>query len=111
PLLERAVTQAAADQCKVHQSLRIACLAEAELLAGNVNRAAALGEDARQLARSHGERGAEGYILRILGDIEAVRRSDDPGSALNLYEQALSRAKGLAMRPLRARWHAALGRH
>jgi class 3 adenylate cyclase/tetratricopeptide (TPR) repeat protein len=98
-LLEQAVRQAAENRCLTGQSLRIALLAEAEMKIGRERRAAELCQEALRLARTHGERPAEGHVLRILGDIAAETDINVPDLPA-LYEQALSIANELSMRPL-----------
>lgn len=108
-LLDQAVRQAAADRCLTRQSLRVAFLAEAELISGRKSRAAELGQEALRLARAHGERPAEGHVLRILGDIAVETDIDDPNLPA-LYEQALAIANKFSMRPLQAQCHLKIGR-
>ena len=100
PLLEQGVSQAAADRCFAQQALRVGWLAEARLLGGHRVPAIELGEEALRLARNYKEPLAEGHVLRILGDIAVARGSDDYLRGLDCYEQALSIAGRLSMRPL-----------
>jgi tetratricopeptide (TPR) repeat protein len=74
-------------------------------------------EDASQFAeralthaRDHHERGNEAWALRLLGDI--ARQYDMPAveAAETSYQQALSLADELGMRPLVAHCHLGLGR-
>jgi hypothetical protein len=108
-LLDQVVRQAPADRFLWHQSLRVAFLAEAELISGRKSRAAELGQDALHLARAHGERPAEGHVLRILGDIAVETDIDDPNVPA-FYEQALAIADEFSMRPLQAQCHLKIGR-
>lgn len=100
-LLDQAVRQATENRCLTGQSLRIAFLAEAEMRNGRERRASELCQEALHLARVHGERPAEGHVLRILGNIAAETDIAAPGLPA-LYEQALSIANELSMRPLQA---------
>lgn len=65
------------------------------------------------LARARKERGWEGWILRLLGEIHALAgaagASLAAASAGRHYRQALEIAEALGMRPLAARCHLALG--
>ena len=63
-----------ATRCNTRLSLRIAYLAEAELLDGKADLASELAGEALQLAKTYGERPAEGHVHRLLGDI-AWRRT------------------------------------
>jgi class 3 adenylate cyclase/tetratricopeptide (TPR) repeat protein len=108
-LLDQVVRRAPADRFLWHQSLRVACLAEAELISGRKSRAAELGQEALRLARAHGERPAEAHVLRILGDIAVETDIDDPNLPA-FYKQALAIANEFSMRPLQAQCHLKIGR-
>jgi tetratricopeptide (TPR) repeat protein len=86
-------------------------LGEAHLLAGRLEEAQALAEQALAHARAHQERGHQAYALRLLGDIAARREPQPPESALAeaYYRQALALADELGMRPLQAHCHVGLG--
>jgi tetratricopeptide (TPR) repeat protein len=100
-LLEQVVQDSNASRCHTRLSLRMANLAEAELLAGNEARASDLADRALSLAESYGERPAEGYVRRLLGDI-ALRANDDEAAASTYYEQALAIARRHSMLALEA---------
>jgi tetratricopeptide (TPR) repeat protein len=100
PLLEQGVSQAAADRCFAQQALRVGWLAEAKLLARHLTHAAELGEEALRLARNYKEPLAEGHVHRILGDIAVAKNPRDLARGFECYEQALSIAELLSMRPL-----------
>jgi hypothetical protein len=82
----------------------VACLG-----AGRVEDAARLAADALALARERGERGDEGWALRLAGDTAAARRPAEVPEAVAAYRQALAIAEALEMRPLAARAHLGLG--
>jgi tetratricopeptide (TPR) repeat protein len=84
-------------------------LGEAQLLAGRLEEAQALAEQALTLARAHQERGHQAYALRLLGDIGAQRQSPEAELAEAHYRQALALAEELGMRPLVAHCHLGLG--
>jgi hypothetical protein len=109
-LLEQSIQQAATERRVVHQSLRMGRLAEAELLAGQTERAAKLADDALHLARLRRERPAEAHILRILGDVAMIAAPKNLDWPLARYREALSVAQQLGMQPLQARCHDALAR-
>ena len=108
-LLEQGVNQASADRCFAQQALRLGWLAEARLLAGQLTLAAELGEEALRLARRYKEALSEGHVLRIRGDI-ASRSSGKLAGGLQCYEQALSIAERLDMRPLQVKCLEAIAR-
>jgi tetratricopeptide (TPR) repeat protein len=91
------------------QSLRVAYLGEAYLLAGRLDDAMALAVRALDLAREHKERGWEAYALRLLGEIVAQRDRPKIESAEEHYRQAYTLAERLGMRPLVAHCHLGLG--
>jgi ATP/maltotriose-dependent transcriptional regulator MalT len=97
-LLEQAV-EATAQRGAVH-ALRVAHLAEARLLAGDVGKAQELATLALDAARARGERAHEAYALRVVGQVAATRRN------LDVAEQHLRAAAELAdelgMAPLAA---------
>jgi class 3 adenylate cyclase/tetratricopeptide (TPR) repeat protein len=100
-LLEQVVRDSTATRCNTRLSLRIAYLAEAELLDGKADRAAELAGQALQLAATYGERPAEGHVRRLLGDI-VWRANADEAAAAGQYEQALAIAREYSMAPLEA---------
>jgi class 3 adenylate cyclase/tetratricopeptide (TPR) repeat protein len=108
PLLEEAV-QRGASTGRVGQSLRLAYLSEAYLLAGRMDRVLELASRALTLSREHKEQGHEAYALRLLGDIAAQRHPLQAEQAAAYYQQALAQAKALSMRPLQAHCHRSLG--
>jgi tetratricopeptide (TPR) repeat protein len=107
-LLEQVVQDSNASRCHTRLSLRIANLAEAELLAGNQERASDLADRALSLAERYGERPAEGYVRRLLGDI-ALRANDNEAAASSYYEQALAIARRHSMLALEAQCSERLG--
>jgi tetratricopeptide (TPR) repeat protein len=109
PLLTQAMQQAMAAEMVVNQALCCLSLGEAQLLAGHLAEAQALAEQALTLARTHKERGNEAYALRLLGDIAARHEPPEHGQAEAHYQQALTLADELGMRPLQAHCHCGLG--
>jgi tetratricopeptide (TPR) repeat protein len=103
------LTQAVATERVAYQALRGLSLAEAHLLAGRLEEAHTLAEQALAQARAHQERGNEAYTLRLLGDIAARRESPEVEPAEAHYRQALTLAEALGMRPLQAHCHLGLG--
>ena len=84
-------------------------LGEAHLLAGRLEEAHTLAEQALALARAHQERGTEAYALHLLGAIAMHRDPWDIMLAETHYQQSLSLVEALGMRPLQAHCHRGLG--
>jgi transcriptional regulator with AAA-type ATPase domain/tetratricopeptide (TPR) repeat protein len=107
-LLERAVERATVMRLLGGLSLLVGHLAEACLLAGRLDEAAARAAHALALARDHGERGYEARALRILGEI-ARHRGDQAAMDADLGE-ARALSERLTMRPLLGHCHVSLAR-
>jgi tetratricopeptide (TPR) repeat protein len=84
-------------------------LGEAQMLAGRLEEAQVLAEQALAHAHAHQERGNQAYALRLLGDIAARRDPPEVEQAEAHYHQALTLADELGMRPLQAHCHLGLG--
>jgi tetratricopeptide (TPR) repeat protein len=93
----------------VYQALCSFSLGEAQLLADRLDEAQVLSEQALTLTRAHQERGHEAYALRLLGDIAARRNPPEGEPAVAHYQQALTLADELGMRPLVAHCRRGLG--
>jgi tetratricopeptide (TPR) repeat protein len=93
-----------------HHSLSVEQLAEAYLLADQVENARAGADRAVMLARGRGERGYEAWALRLLGDIASHHARPDVTAAAAHYGAAMTLAFELDMRPLVAHCHFGLGR-
>jgi tetratricopeptide (TPR) repeat protein len=91
------------------QALCCLPLGEAQMLAGRLEDAHALAEQALALTYEHQERGHQAYALRLLGEIAAHRAPPDVDEAAAHYRQALALAEELGMRPLQAHCHLGLG--
>jgi predicted ATPase len=83
---------------------------EGYLLAGRTQQASGYAQQARDLARSTGSRGAEAIALRLLGETMACSDALDAKAASGHYLAALSQATELSMRPLAAHCHFGLGK-
>src|SRR4029453_6551156 len=99
PLLTQAIEQTTATEMAGFQALCRLPLGEASLLAGRLEDAQALAEQALALTSEHQERGNEAYTLRLLGDIVARREPPKIEPAEGYYRQALGLANELGMRP------------
>jgi tetratricopeptide (TPR) repeat protein len=109
PLLTQAMAQTTAVERVDVQDVCCLPLGEAHLLAGHLEEAQTLAEQALMFAREHQERGNQAYALRLLGDIAARRDHSEVSPAEAHYQQALTLAEALGMRPLVAHCHLGLG--
>jgi class 3 adenylate cyclase/tetratricopeptide (TPR) repeat protein len=109
PLLTQALEQTIATEMGGYQTLCTLPLGEAYLLAGRLEEARTLAEGALAHARAHQERGHEAYTLRLLGETAKQRDPHELESAKAYYEQSLTLAEELGMRPLQAHCHCSLG--
>jgi tetratricopeptide (TPR) repeat protein len=107
PLLEQAVDRATSAGILGRLSVQVAWLGETHLLAGRFDVAERFANRALDLAREHGQRGHEGWALRLLAEVAARRHPVSLASAEALYRDALAIADTLGMRPLSA--HSRLG--
>jgi class 3 adenylate cyclase/tetratricopeptide (TPR) repeat protein len=89
---------------------RVGALGGAYLLDGRLVDATRIAEEGLAAARQRGERGVEGHVLRLLGDIAAHPDRSEVDTAEAHYRQALALAEELGMRPLVAHCHLGLGR-
>ena len=109
PLLAQAVAQAVAMHYLWDHALRTVWLGEAYLRAGRLAEAGTQAQRALEFSRAHQERGHEAYALRLLGEVAAQRRPPEVAQAIAHYQQALTLAEELGMRPLVAHCHLGLG--
>jgi tetratricopeptide (TPR) repeat protein len=109
PRLEQAMEQVAAMNIMGGYALYVARLSEAYMLAGRLEDAMPCARCALALARTHKERGHEAYALRLLGEIPVHRDPPEVEPAETHYQQALTLAEALGMRPLQAHCHLGLG--
>jgi tetratricopeptide (TPR) repeat protein len=88
----------------------VGALGGAYLLDGRLADATRIAQDGLATARHRRERGAEGNLLRLLGDIAAHPDRVDANTAEAHYRQALALADELGMFPLMAHCHLGLGK-
>ncbi len=88
---------------------RVGALGGAYLLDGRLADATRIAQDGLAAARQRGERGLEGQLLRLLGDIAAHPDRFEVDVAEAHYRQALALAEALGLRPLIAHCHLGLG--
>jgi tetratricopeptide (TPR) repeat protein len=110
PLLELGVKHGLSIQRMDHHSIRLAWLSEGYLLAARMEEASEVASRSLEAARRHDERANEGWILRLLGEIELARGLRNSGAAERYYREAIALANELGMRPLVAHCHLGLGK-
>jgi len=91
------------------QTLIVAHMGEAFLLADRPDDAVAFAGRALTFARERGQRGYEAWALRLLGEIASHPDPPDVGKAEAPYREAMALADELGMRPLVAHCHLGLG--
>jgi tetratricopeptide (TPR) repeat protein len=109
PLLEQAEQRGTAMGTMGGQSLLVAYVSEAYLMAGRMQEAVQLAGRALDLSRDYKERGHEAWALRLLGEVAAHQNPPEVEPAAHHYRQALALADELGMRPLVAHCHLGLG--
>jgi len=108
-LLTQAMAQTLAADMAGFQALCSLPLGEAHLLAGRLEEAHTLAEQALTFTRAHQELGNQAYALRLLGEIAAQRDPPQGDLAAACYQEALTLADELGMRPLMAHCHRGIG--
>jgi tetratricopeptide (TPR) repeat protein len=108
PLLEQAVEQDITMHFMSDVRLGI-WLGEAYLRARRLDEADAQAQHALRFSRAHQERGHEAYALWLLGEVAVHRTPLEVEKATAYYQQALTLAEELGMRPLQAHCHRGLG--
>ena len=88
---------------------RVGALGGAYLLDGRLADATRIAQEGLAAARQRGQRGMEGQLLRLLGDIAAHPDRFEVETAEAHYRQALALAEALDLRPLLAHCHLGLG--
>jgi tetratricopeptide (TPR) repeat protein len=108
-LLTQAMAQTMVLDIGGFQTLCSLPLGEVQMCIGHLDDAHTLAAQALTLARERQERGNEAYALHLLGEIAA--RCDTPAveQAVGHYQQALTLAEDLGMRPLQTHCHLGLG--
>jgi class 3 adenylate cyclase/tetratricopeptide (TPR) repeat protein len=109
PLLEEGVAESLNVYRWADYSLRLAWLGEAYLLAGRAEDALDTAGRALQRAQQQKERGHEGWVLRLLGEIATTADPPNVAQAEGYYGEALALAEELEVRPLVAHCHLSLG--
>jgi DNA-binding winged helix-turn-helix (wHTH) protein/tetratricopeptide (TPR) repeat protein len=89
---------------------RVGALGRAYLFDGRLADATRIAQDGLAVARQRGERGVEGQILLLLGDIAVHPNRFEVDCAVEYYRQAQALAEALRQRPLIAHCHLGLGK-
>jgi DNA-binding SARP family transcriptional activator len=109
PLLEQALTDAKRFSAAGGEALWSLWLAEAHLLAAQLDQATAMAQRALALAVQRKERAQEAYAHRLFGEIASHDARRDVAEAERHYHLAVSLAEEMGMRPLLAHCHLGLG--
>jgi tetratricopeptide (TPR) repeat protein len=104
-LLTQAIEQTRVMEVRVLHARCHVALGEAQVRAGCLGEAQTLAARALALAHAHQEQGDQAYALRLLGEIAARHAPPENDQAEAHYQQALTLAKDLGMRPLMAHCH------
>ena len=110
PLLQQAVAQDTSRGITAGHARRVAYLSEAYVLAGRIEEAVDLAASALAFARTLKARGNEAYALWLLGEIHAQQEPLAGAATDAYYQQALTLAAELGMRPSRPTATEALAR-
>jgi class 3 adenylate cyclase/tetratricopeptide (TPR) repeat protein len=111
PLLERATAEAAAMSRLSGHALRLTQLAEAYLAAGRIEEALVTGRQALELSLKHQEGGYQAWALRLLAEARAAQKdAHSLAAAKTAFNESLTLAASLSMRPLVAHCHVGLSK-
>jgi class 3 adenylate cyclase/ribosomal protein L40E len=108
--LDDALKRAVVTPYMVGHLLWLTCLGEAHLLAGRMEEAAKVAEQALSRCRDCGEKGNMAWAMRLLGEIETHRDPPEAEKAEECYRDSIAIAEELRMRPLIAHCHLGLGK-
>lgn len=102
-LLRDALAQTEALGVRAYRALWVACLAEAQLVRGEIVRASETAEQAVALAARHQEHGNHARALRVLAAAQLQLGPGWHGSSFDHLRHAIAEAESRRMRPLLAR--------
>jgi tetratricopeptide (TPR) repeat protein len=108
-LLEQALKQVDSERLNFFRRNAVLWLGESALLTCRLDDALTFAEQSLKLFREHKEQGHEAWALRLLGNIAMHHNPPDIAQAQTYYQQSLSLANELSMRPLQAHCHRSLG--
>jgi class 3 adenylate cyclase/tetratricopeptide (TPR) repeat protein len=109
PLLDQVLECVVTGNPILFHALVLTELSEALLLVGRADEASALATRLLDLSRTHPGRGYQAHAYRLLGDIAMRCDPPDVAQAEVHYQQALTLADELGLRPLQAHCHRGLG--
>jgi len=109
PLLDQVLECVVTGNPILFHALVLTELSEALLLVGRADEASALATRLLDLSRTHPGRGYQAHAYRLLGDIAVRCDPPDVAQAEVHYQQALTLADELGLRPLQAHCHRGLG--
>jgi tetratricopeptide (TPR) repeat protein len=109
PLLERVVRQTDTMGIVFDHVLGVIPLGEGYLRAGRIEDALQQAQHAVKVCRQHHQRGYEAWALRLLGEVATRCHPPEVAQATGHYQQALTLAEELGMRPHQAHCHRGLG--
>jgi len=110
PLLEQGWARSLTQKAISDLFIGAPALAEAYLEVGRPEAALSIAQEAVGLAREQGKRGFLAWQLHALAQIQARRDPPDLAAAEGHYQEAMTIAEVLGMRPLQAHCHLSLGR-
>ena len=109
-LLDRGDVQSISIGRTSGQSLRVSWHGESCLLSGRLQDALRIASRALELSVKHRERGHGAWAMKLMGDITALTDEAGFAKAEDFYNQGMSVAVELGMRPLEAHCHFGLGK-
>ena len=109
PLLDQALERVAPESRVIFQALVLTELSEALLLVGRMDEASAHAGRLIEVSRTHIGRGYQAHAFRLLGEVAMRRDPSNVEQAATHYQQALTLADEVGMRPLQAHCHRGLG--
>jgi len=109
PLLNQMLERMTRESYTLYRGPVLAELSEAYLFVDRVDEAHECASRLLDLSRTHTERGYQAHAYRLHGDIAMRREPPDIDQAAAHYQQALTLAEELGMRPLQAHCHRGLG--
>jgi class 3 adenylate cyclase/tetratricopeptide (TPR) repeat protein len=104
--IERAISM----KVMAYHPLWLSYLSEAHLIVGRLDDAQRVAERAFELAHNQKEYGSKAWALRMSGEVASHWDPPDAEKASKQYDQAITLATELGMRPLVAHCHLGLGR-
>jgi class 3 adenylate cyclase/tetratricopeptide (TPR) repeat protein len=108
--LNSGVQHASSMKVMAYHALWLAYLSEAHMLVGQIDDAQRVAERALELSLNQREYGSKAWALRMMGEVASHREPPDAEKAGKQYEQAITLATELGMRPLVAHCHFGLGK-